>query len=158
MCTICEHPKRQVIDAVIMAGLAPSVVAAKFHVAKKLVELHADHMTPRNGVNGGKSSPSSPKKPVGLHADHMTPRKQSDRAFPKATVPYEALQASCDDTPAPETAMEALRLALPYLRQASRLIRSDNDYDVIVAEINEALCSNRSLRRGRAPHDTLEFP
>jgi hypothetical protein len=52
-CAICQHAKLRAIDTAIGAGLSPAVIAAKFHVAKKLVELHEKHWSTENLMSSG---------------------------------------------------------------------------------------------------------
>jgi hypothetical protein len=141
---------RRETDAV--SGLAPVVKGARSQVgmaatmSRRGIDAVSEHGTVVNGVISQVRRLTS------------SDTRGNDAVSKQATIVNGLISQVRDETPYPETAMDALRLVLPALRQVSRLIRSHDEYDAIVAEINEALCSNIQFRQGRTRPDELVFP
>jgi hypothetical protein len=78
---VCQHDKRVAIDAALRVGLPSAVIAGKFHVAKKLIELHEQHrmspsgspraVTPDDPAHEAMAASSTPHDPIRRVKQHM---------------------------------------------------------------------------------------
>lgn len=126
MCQACEHPERMALEQDIRAGMAPSPVAKKYGLRHHAVVIQHTrlHMNVKPAIFDGVNI-----EPMPTGTDIELARVDEVAVRPR----FDGVDI--------ETPMTALQPALPYVRRAASLIKNRDEYEHIVATLNDALQS-----------------
>jgi hypothetical protein len=139
VCPICEHAKIQAINDALDSGRYVGVIARQYRLDVLELDKHREHRRPIHGERG-----------VYTFGEDLPRQVLTESTFDgQIMVPVRAV---------PETAMEALQRALPHLRRAARLIKSDDEYEAIVMKINDILCAGGQFVQEQLQQDDMGVP
>jgi hypothetical protein len=128
VCPICQHAKRQAIDAAMDSGRYLGLIARQFRLDVLELEKHRAH----------RQTPGAVVRSRSIAINEMA--GDTPRAVLREMRAYIQESSGLEAHHGPETPQDVLKRGLPYVRQAVRLAGDDpQERERIVAKLNEVL-------------------